>query len=69
METEKKWLTIREAADYIRMSVAFLRKSVRLRTVPYTRIGSKALRFDRNALDSWMALGACDGEVNYGRNR
>ena len=43
MERDKKWLTIREAGSYIGMSVGFLRKHVRLRTVPYTRIGSKAL--------------------------
>jgi excisionase family DNA binding protein len=52
---DRKWLTIREAATYIGMSVGFLRKAVRLRTVPHTRIGSKALRFDRDALDQWLA--------------
>ena len=55
MEAEKKWLTIREAASYIGMSVGFLRKAVRLQRVPHTRIGSKALRFDRDALDQWLA--------------
>lgn len=55
METEKKWLTIREAANYIGMSAGFLRKAVRLQRVPHTRIGSKALRFDRDALDQWLA--------------
>ena len=54
VETEKKWLTIREAASYIGMSVGFLRKAVRLQRVPHTRIGSKALRFDRDALDQWL---------------
>lgn len=55
METDKKWLTIREAANYIAMSIGFLRKAVRLCEVPHTRIGSKALRFDRAALDDWLA--------------
>jgi excisionase family DNA binding protein len=55
VETEKKWMTIREAANYIGMSVGFLRKAVRLQRVPHTRIGSKALRFDRDALDQWLA--------------
>jgi excisionase family DNA binding protein len=54
--TEKKFLTIREAANYMGMSVAFLRKAVRLQRVPHTRIGTKALRFDRTALDQWLTL-------------
>jgi excisionase family DNA binding protein len=61
VQTDKKWLTIREAATYIGMSVGFLRKAVRLRRVPYTRIGNKSLRFDRNALDQWLATQS-DGE-------
>jgi excisionase family DNA binding protein len=66
VETEKKWLTITEAARHIGMSVGFLRKNIRLRTVPHTRIGSKALRFDRDALDSWLSANGCAGE---GANR
>ena len=69
MERDKKWLTIREAGSYIGMSVGFLRKHVRLRTVPYTRIGSKALRFNRDALDAWVTARSCGGEVDYGRKR
>ena len=66
--TDKKWLTIAEAARHIGMSVGFLRKAVRLRTVPYVRIGTKALRFDRNALDEWVNSASSGGEVNYGRS-
>jgi len=55
VQTDKKWLTITETAQYIGMSVGFLRKAVRLQRVPHTRIGSKALRFDRDALDQWLA--------------
>ena len=69
VEAEKKWLTIREAANYIGMSVGFLRKAVRLQTVPHTRIGSKALRFDRDALDAWVTAQSCRGEVGCGSRR
>jgi excisionase family DNA binding protein len=48
---QHRWLTIREAAQYLRMSVAFLRKCVRQNTIPHTHIGSKALRFDRQAIE------------------
>jgi excisionase family DNA binding protein len=67
MHTDQKWLTISEAAQYIGMSVAFVRKNVRLRTIPYTRIGTKALRFDRDALDAWMSAASFGSEVNHGR--
>lgn len=69
VQTEKKWLTITEAAQYIGMSVSFLRTNVRLRTVPHTRIGSKALRFDRDALDAWVTAQSCRGEVGCGSRR
>jgi excisionase family DNA binding protein len=62
MQTDKKWLTINEAARYIGMSTGFLRKAVRFRRVPHTRVGTKALRFDREALDVWLAAQGCRGE-------
>jgi excisionase family DNA binding protein len=67
MQPDKKWLNISEAARYLGMSVGFLRKNVRLRTIPHARIGSKALRFDRDALDAWIAEQSCGGEVAYDR--
>ena len=66
MQPDKKWLTISEAARHIGMSVGFLRKAVRLRTVPYARIGTKALRFDRSALDEWLNSASCCGGLNNG---
>ncbi len=66
MREETKWMTIAEAARYIRMSIAFLRKCVRSQRVPYTRIGTKTLRFDRQALDEWLAASGRGGEANYG---
>jgi excisionase family DNA binding protein len=55
---------IKSAARYIGMSVAFMRKAVRQKRVPFTRIGNKALRFSKNNLDAWVAAqssGASDG--------
>jgi len=45
---------IRRAAQYLGVSVAFLRKAVRLRQVPFARVGSKILRFRRSELDRWV---------------
>jgi len=38
------------------MSIGFVRKAVRNKSIPFTRIGTKALRFDRDALDQWLAV-------------
>ena len=46
---------------HIGMSVAFLRKQVRLRRVPFVRAGSKALRFRKSDLDAWLQENACSG--------
>ena len=69
VEIDRKWLTIDEAARHIGMSTGFLRKAVRLQSVPHTRVGSKVLRFDRVPLDEWLAAQGCGGEVHYGRAR
>ncbi len=67
METEERknagWWDIRKAAEHLGVSVAFLRKAVRLKKVPHARAGSKALRFRRDDLDRWMEQNGCGGEV------
>ena len=60
-----EWLTITQAGRYLNVSVAFLRKRVRTRSVPFARIGSKSLRFRRIELDSWMEVNSCGGEISY----
>ena len=60
-----EWWDIKRAATHLGMSVAFLRKAVRLRRVPFARVGSKALRFRRSDLDRWLESNGCRGEVNY----
>ena len=50
-----RWMNIKETASYIRMSQGFVRKAVRNKSIPFTRIGTKALRFDREALDAWLS--------------
>jgi excisionase family DNA binding protein len=65
---EVGWWDIRKAAAHLGVSVAFLRKVVRLKKVPYARAGSKALRFRKADLDSWMEQHSCGGEINYRKN-
>ena len=59
--SHRRWLNIKEAARHIGMSVAFVRKSVRNKTIPFSRIGTKSLRFDRDALDEWLTANSCRG--------
>lgn len=53
-DSNNRWWDIREAADYLRVSVAFMRKQVRLERIPFARAGSKNLRFRKSELDEWM---------------
>ncbi len=50
-----RWLSIREAASYLNMSVSFIRKQVRFQHIPFARVGCKALRFRKEELDRWLA--------------
>ncbi len=57
---EQCW-NIRTAADYMGVSVAFLRKAVQQRRVPFLRAGSKSVRFRRVDLDRWLEANGCTG--------
>jgi excisionase family DNA binding protein len=51
---EDSWCTISAAAQYLSVSVPFLRKAVRFNKVPFARVGAKAVRFRRSDLDRWL---------------
>jgi excisionase family DNA binding protein len=61
-----EWWNIKKAAAYLGVSVAFLRKGVRLKQVPFVRVGSKILRFRRAELDRWLRHSAGNGAVGSG---
>jgi excisionase family DNA binding protein len=65
--TAQKWLGIEAAAKHLGLSISYIRKLVRTRRIPFTRVGDKVLRFERGALDNWMAAQSCGGEVKYAR--
>jgi len=52
--TNESWWDINQAADYLGVSTAFLRKSIRRKRIPFARVGSKAIRFRRCDLDAWV---------------
>ena len=46
-------LDIEETADYLRLSVNTVREKVRLRQIPFFRVGG-TIRFRRSKLDRWV---------------
>lgn len=67
-ESDQHWWDIRKAAQYLSVSVPFLRKAVRTKTVPFVRVGSKALRFRRSDLDRWLEATGTGGKITYRKN-
>ena len=64
-EAIEQWWDIRIAARYLSVSVAFVRKAVRQKRIPFARAGSKNLRFRKSDLDEWMKAHSCDGEITH----
>ncbi len=55
--TNSKWLTSREAVDYLRLpSLGALRQLVYRRRIPYAKLG-RSLRFNRQDLDMFLESG------------
>jgi excisionase family DNA binding protein len=53
-DNDAAWWNIKTSANYIAVSVAFMRKLVRQRRIPFVRVGSKVLRFRKQDLDRWL---------------
>ena len=45
---------VHQAAQYLAMSEGFVRKFIRLRKIPFTKVGSKAVRLSKAELDAWL---------------
>ena len=62
---QSPWMTISEAAEYLRMSVSKIRKLVKDDAIPYKRLpGQKStLLFTRRSLDLWII----DGKQTHSR--
>jgi len=50
---EKRLLTVKEASEYLGISINALYCMVYRRQIPYVKIG-KRLKFDKVALDKWI---------------
>jgi excisionase family DNA binding protein len=47
------WLTVKEAADLLRVPVSWLYERTRTNSIPHVKLG-KYLRFDRDELTAWV---------------
>lgn len=59
--SDNRYLTVKEAAGYLRSSKAFLDKDrlSKLHGVPFLRLGRRVL-YDKLALDAWLAEQSTD---------
>lgn len=48
-----KWLTVKEVAEYLKLSTDLIYKFAQQGKIPVSRIGSQ-WRFDREEIDAWV---------------
>lgn len=53
--TTPRWMTRREAAEYLRVSLRTLDNLRAYNDLPATHLRGRAVRFDRLALDEWAS--------------
>lgn len=59
-----RWLTPTEAAAYLKVALGTLRNWTSARYVPFAKRG-RVVRYDREALDKWLAHGGCPGRAQF----
>ena len=59
LRRDARWLTIREAADHVGLSVDSLYHRVSQRSIPFVKLGKRVM-FDRQALDEWLSAASRD---------
>lgn len=65
-ETRNHYLTVKEAAQYLRVSPQTLDKLRHYGGGPeFIRIGARTIRYDRAALDAWMNARRASAVADY----
>ena len=57
---DSPWMTYKEAAAYVQVTVGTLRNWVSAKYVPFARRG-RVVRFHRDKIDHWLRQGECHG--------
>lgn len=50
-----RYLTYKEAADFIRVPIGSLRAMVHAKRIPHVRIGPRTVTFELSDLEKWLA--------------
>lgn len=50
----RPWMSVDEAAEYLRVSRSTVEKLIARKEIPFSRIGSRVL-LNRHELDAWLA--------------
>jgi excisionase family DNA binding protein len=50
-----KWLTVKEVADYLKLSTDLIYKFAQQGRIPVSKIGNQ-WRFDREEIDAWVKV-------------
>jgi len=53
-ENKKRWLTPQEFEDEFAICVETQKKMRSARSIPYSKIGRKFIRYDRYKIDQWL---------------
>ena len=56
--TGDQWMTVRQVADYLKLSADLIYKLAQQGEIPVTKVRSR-WRFNRAKIDEWMELQAC----------
>lgn len=54
-EASTEWLSLREAAELLRLSSATIRSWIKTRGLPAVKLSGTVVRIRRDALDHWIA--------------
>jgi len=50
-----RWLTAEDVADYLGVSIRTVRSWTAAGVIPHIRLPGRLVRFDRSAVDAWVA--------------
>ena len=56
------WMAPRQAASYLGVSLGTLRNWTSARYIPFSKRG-RVVRYHKDAVDRWLAKGACPGRT------
>lgn len=63
-----KWLTVKEVAEYLKLSTDLIYKFAQQGKIPVSRIGNQ-WRFDREEIDAWVRAQRPRERTRKGRHR